>query len=94
MDFKITKRLDIINNEGDYLKLESDDFAIVWTKNGDCKTVQIEQIDDNGIIAIDQNEKGFFFKFERIENIQKTNSLCIEKSDLNTVDLEGDINGR
>lgn len=71
MDFQVTKRLDVDNNEGAYLEFESDDFATVWLKDGSCMAVQIQEIKDNGILVIDEGEEEVFISFEEIENIQE-----------------------
>lgn len=71
MDFKVTKTLEVKNNEGDYLELENYDLVTIWIKDGSCMAVQIQEIKDSGIAIRNKNKEEVFITFDEIENIQE-----------------------
>ncbi len=70
MDFN-TKTVLTINKDDNYLELEVGDYVTVWFKNGQCWSIEVINISDEGMTVKDEDNKIRIIFYSDIEDIEE-----------------------
>lgn len=70
MNIVVIKKLGI-DKEDEAIELEVGEYATIWLKDGSCMAIEIQKIEDDKLIATDEDGDDITILFEEIEDIEE-----------------------